>query len=197
MLENDKIQLRLGVHDAYSKIAIQPDGDHPFATGSDFAGQIGYPSDLLETIPQNAIQSFAGVSNVSIFADIPAGATVLDLGCGTGLDSHIAAHKVTNKGCVIGVDFSQAMLHQAQSAADESPTTNLSFIQAGGEQLPLADQTVDIALINGIFNLNPARDMLFQELARVLRRGGLVFAAEIILSERLDDDERSQANWFA
>ncbi|MDQ7026027.1 MAG: methyltransferase domain-containing protein [Anaerolineae bacterium] len=197
MPEDDKVQLRQGVHDAYSKVALQPNGEHPFPTGSDFAAQIGYPSDFLDIIPQNAIQSFAGVSNVSIFADIPTGASVLDLGCGTGLDSHIAAQKVTNEGRVIGVDFSQAMLNQAQSATHESNTSNLSFVQAGGEKLPLADQTIDIALINGIFNLNPMRDMIFQELARVLRRGGLVFAAEIILSEPLADDERSQANWFA
>jgi arsenite methyltransferase len=196
-MADDRQDLRQGVHDAYSKVAIHPEITHPFPTGRDFAEQIGYPANVLDTIPIKAVQSFAGVSNVSIFADIPDGATVLDLGCGTGLDSHIAAHKLGGSGQVIGVDFSTAMLNQAQAAAHESHTTNLTFIQASGEQLPLADHTLDVVLINGIFNLNPARAMIFQELARVVRPGGAVFAAEIILSAALDDAERSTANWFS
>ena len=197
MLDYDRQDLRQGVHDAYSKVATHPETAHPFPTGRDFAEQISYPSEVLDTIPVTAVQSFAGVSNVSVFADIPDGATILDLGCGTGLDSHITAHKLSGRGQVIGVDFSMAMLNQAQAAAYESNTTILTFIQASGEQLPLADSVIDIVLINGIFNLNPARDMIFRELARVVRPGGAVFAAEIILSAALDDAERSKANWFS
>jgi arsenite methyltransferase len=197
MLEQDIQRLKQGVHEAYSNVAIQPQAQHPFPTGRGFAEEIGYPSAILDTIPQKAVQSFAGVSNVSIFADIPVGATVLDLGCGTGLDSHIAAYKTTEQGQVMGIDFSLPMLQQAQSAARESNTGHLTFIHASGEQLPLTDHSIDVALVNGIFNLNPARDMIFQELARVIRPGGMLFAAEIILKEALDDAERSNANWFS
>ena len=197
MLEQDIQRLKQGVHEAYSIVAIQPQAQHPFPTGRGFAEEIGYPSAVLDTIPQKAVQSFAGVSNVSIFADIPTGSTVLDLGCGTGLDSHIATQKTTEQGHVIGVDFSLPMLLQAQSATHESNTLHLTFIHASGEQLPLSDHSVDVALVNGIFNLNPVRDMIFQELARVIRPGGMLFAAEIILKEALDESERSNANWFS
>lgn len=195
---NNSIQLREGVHHAYSTVARSPDADHPFQVGALFAEKLGYPKDLLDDLPATATEAFTGVSNVSIFADLPPGAIVLDLGCGAGLDSLIAARRVEPEGRVIGIDFSQAMLDRARRSAAEAGIANVEFRQAAAETIPLEDGSIDVALVNGIFNLNPARAEIFRQLARVLRPGGQVFSAEMILREPLPPEEQaSETNWFA
>lgn len=195
---NKAKHLRDGVHKAYSAAAENPQGKHPFPVGRDFAESLGYPPDILADIPAIAVEAFAGVSNVAIFADIPAGAVVLDLGCGAGLDSLIAARRVGPKGRVIGIDFSEAMLARARQAATAAGCNNVEFYQAEAEKLFLETGWIDVALVNGIFNLNPARDLIFAELARVMRPGGVVYAAEIILGEPLPPEtQASETNWFA
>lgn len=191
-------QLREGVRDAYSAVAENPQAKHPFPVGRSFAESLGYPPELLASLPAVAVDAFAGVSNAAIFADIPLGATVLDLGCGSGLDSLIAAGRVGPNGHVIGVDFSETMLARAQQAAAEVGADNMAFRRADAENIPLEADTIDVALVNGIFNLNPARDLIFAELARVMRPGGVVYAAEIILREPLPPEtQASETNWFA
>lgn len=190
--------LRVGVRQAYSAAAEQPREDHPFPVGAQFARSLGYPQALLSGLPSISTEAFSGVSNVSIFADVPAGSRVLDLGCGAGLDSLIAARKNGRNGKVIGVDFSEAMLRRARRAAKFSAGQNIEFCQADGENLPLDTGSVDVALANGIFNLNPGRDCIFQELARVMCPGGAVYAAELILKEPLPREIReSEESWFA
>jgi ubiquinone/menaquinone biosynthesis C-methylase UbiE len=110
----------------------------------------------------------------------------------------IAAKRVGVAGKVIGIDFSAAMLARARQAAAVAGSGNLCFLQAAAEQLPLAGATVDGALVNGIFNLNPARAIIFAELARVIRPGGAVHAAELILRKPLPKDvQANETNWFA
>ena len=135
---------------------------------------------------------------MAVFADIPSNARVLDLGCGAGLDSLIAARRAGPRGRVIGLDFSDEMLTRARDAAAQVGDGNIAFCRADAERQPLDDGSVDVALVNGIFNLNPARGAIFRELARVVRAGGTVFAAEIILRERLPATTQfSEADWFA
>jgi arsenite methyltransferase len=191
-------QLREMVCGAYSAAAEKPQEKHAFPVGRQFAESVGYPAELLAGLPSVACDAFAGVSNVSLLANYPVGATVLDLGCGAGLDTLISAQRVGSAGKVIGVDFSEAMLARAREAVVESGTTNVELRQADAEQLPIRDSEIDVALVNGIFNLNPARDAIFHELARVVRRGGAVYAAELILSQPLTSDTRaSEKDWFA
>jgi arsenite methyltransferase len=190
--------LRTLVRDTYAAVAMSPEAEHPIPVGHELAAGVGYTHELLDRLPAVAIESFAGVSNVSIFAHFPQGATVLDVGCGTGLDSLIAAERVGPGGRVIGLDFGDAMIARAHQAAHQLGTNNLSLCVAEGESLPLGDATIDVALVNGIFNLNPGRQAIFQELSRVLRPGGSLYAAELILREPLPQAERADpSNWFA
>jgi ubiquinone/menaquinone biosynthesis C-methylase UbiE len=159
---------------------------------------LGYPQDLLVGLPSISIDAFSGVSNVAVFADIPAGVTVLDLGCGAGFDSLIAARRVGPNGRVIGADFSDTMLARARQSAVKTRADNVEFYQADAENLPIGEGIIDIALVNGIFNLNPKRDAIFLELSRVVRQGGAVYAAELILKEALPPEiQDSEADWFA
>ena len=198
MTATDRTNLRDKVRIAYSAAAEMPQEKHAFPVGRAFAEGLGYPADLLDQLPAVASDAFAGVSNVSIFAEIRSGATILDLGCGAGLDALIAARRVGPAGKVIAVDFSTAMLDRARHAVLEAGASNVELREAGAEQLPIADEEIDVALVNGIFNLNPSRDAIFRELARVVRRAGTVFAAELILSSLLPAETRaSESNWFA
>lgn len=191
-------QLRDGVRRAYSAAAVSPQEEHPFPVGRRFAESVGYPQDLLTRLPSASVDAFSGVSSVAVFADIPVGATVLDLGCGAGLDSLIAARRTGPRGKAIGVDFSDAMLARARQAAAEVGIDNVEYNQADAEKLPIEDGSVDVAMVNGIFNLNPARCEIFHELARVVRQGGAVYTAELILREPLPPEIRdSEVNWFA
>jgi ubiquinone/menaquinone biosynthesis C-methylase UbiE len=186
------------VRGAYSAAAEDPQKQHPFPVGRGFAESLGYPGAQLSTLPAVSVEAFAGVSNVSVTADIPLGATVLDLGCGAGLDSLLAAAKTGPLGKVIGVDFSASMLDRARRGASEAGLQNIECRQADAERLPLADASIDVALVNGIFNLNPQRDAIFHELARVVRSGGVVYAAELILRGPVETSQATdEVDWFA
>jgi len=189
---------RAAVRDAYSLAARRPTGSHPFPVGRRFAKSVGYPVALLKTIPKRAIESFSGVSNVSLLSDIQEVTTVLDLGCGAGMDAIVASRRVGPRGRVVAVDFSSDMALKARQAVDESGADNIDVVVSGGEHLPLETGSVDLALVNGIFNLNPEREKLFYELARVMKHGGTVWSAEIILKDPLTEAHRqSEAAWFA
>lgn len=190
-------QLRYEVCRAYSSVALQPGGEHPFPVGLGFARSIGYPDEQIAGLPPVSVDAFAGVSNVSIFAEIPEGATVLDLGCGAGMDSLIAAQRTGPAGKVIGIDFSEAMLGRARQGQTIAGIGNALFCRADAEHLPLPDDSIDVALVNGIFNLNPARYMIFRELSRIVRDSGEVYAAELIISRPHPAGEQNQSNWFA
>jgi len=190
--------LRDAVKDAYSAAAEHPDDTHAFPVGRRFAESVGYPAHLLDSLPRCAVDAFAGVSNVAVFADIPEGAAVLDLGCGAGLDTLIASRRAGRAGKITSVDFSATMLDRAKRAAKEANAPNIEFHLADGESLPLETASIDAALVNGIFNLNPARDAIFRELARVMRPGGRAWVAELILREPLSENiKASPTNWFA
>jgi arsenite methyltransferase len=190
--------LRAKVNGAYSAAASRPEQKHPFPIGRELAEDLGYPSEVLDKVPQSSVEAFAGVSNVSLFADLPGGATVLDLGCGAGMDSIIAARRVGPTGRVVGIDFSEAMLARARAAKDVVNFPHLQFQQGDAECLLLADKSIDVALVNGIFNLNPKRKEIFSELARVLRPHGRAYVAELILAGPLPDGNHdSESNWFA
>jgi SAM-dependent methyltransferase len=197
-MQQDPASLRESVREAYSRAASNPGEKHPFPVGGEFALSLGYSREILDTIPRKAIDGFAGVSNVSVFATLPVGSRVVDLGCGSGLDTLIAAQRVGPAGRIVGIDFSETMLARANSSLRELGSPNVMFLRSAAEQLPLADACVDQVLVNGIFNLNPFRDEIFRELARVVKPGGSVFGAELVLQAPLPEASRAgTANWFS
>lgn len=175
-------ELISGVRQAYSAAARDPGRTHPFPVGKAFAQEVGYAPAVLDTLPDEAVASFAGVGPVAGFAEIEPGARVLDIGCGAGLDSLLAARRSGPDGRVVGVDFSRSMLAKARVAVRRAGETMILYGCADAAHLPLATASVDVVLVNGIFNLNPRRTELFREMARVLRPGGKAFAAELVFT---------------
>lgn len=190
--------LEAAVREAYSAAARRPQDDHPFPVGRKFAQSIGYPAELLDTLPELAVDAFAGVANLSVLAPIASGSRVLDLGCGAAMDSLIAAQRTGPKGFVVGLDFSAPMLERARQAAAAAGAANVGVCLANAGTMPFRDGAFDVALVNGIFNLNPARELIFGELARVIRPGGFVYAAELVVGQSLPAESGTNIrSWFA
>ena len=171
-------RLREEVRQEYSAIARSPGSQHRFPVGRALAEGVGYLPEWLDSVPAEAVDAFAGVSCLPCFAEVDESTTVLDLGCGAGLDSLLLAGNVRS---VLGVDFSQEMLARARRAAATAGVSNVDFRLGDAEAVPAPDASIDVAVVNGIFNLNPHRERIFEDLARVLRPGGRAYAAELIL----------------
>lgn len=180
------------VRAAYSAIALAPDHNRLFSCGRELAEDVGYPVDVLDRLPVAAIEAFCGVGDVSLWAHIQPGDLVLDVGCGAGLDTLLAAGRAAK---VVGVDFSLEMLQRAQRCVEKSDLAGkITLLKAEVQSLPLLDASMDVALVNGLFNLNPFREEAFRELARVLRPGGVVYASELVLREPALPG--AETNWF-
>lgn len=186
------------VRERYSAVATAPTGEYGFPVGRAFAAAIGFPATLLATVPPDAADAFAGVACPVPHAALQRGETVLDLGCGAGLDSLYAAQQVGPTGHVIGIDFAPAMVARARASAAAAGLAAVIDSRVGdGAALPLANASVDAVVVNGIFNLNPAKDALLSEVVRVLKPDGQLVAAEIVLTAPLPPGEGdSLEDWF-
>lgn len=181
------------VREAYSKIATSPADNSLFVCGRRLAEDLYYPAEVLDSLPVTAVEAFCGIGNVSLYASIQASDTVLDVGCGAGLDTILAARRAAK---VIGIDFSLTMLQRARLAVQEcSLEEKVTLLRAEVQSLPLLDASVDVALVNGLFNLNPFRDQAFRELARVLRPGGALYVSELILQD--PPEVHGPTHWFS
>lgn len=148
---------------AYSAVATSPADNQLFACGRQLAEDLLYPPDLLDSLPASSVEAFCGVGNVSLYANIKAGDVVLDVGCGAGLDTLVAARRAAR---VIGVDFSPAMIVRAQSSLLHAGLAHkVTLLEAEAQSLPLPEASIDLAMVNGLFNLNPFREQAFLELS--------------------------------
>jgi arsenite methyltransferase len=181
----DTHDLEQRVKEMYREVAEEPSKEFHFETGRALAERLGYPSDELDAIPAEAIDSFAGVGYYFDLARVHPGETVVDLGSGSGMDSFLAARQVGETGRVVGIDMTEAQLTKARRLADEDGFANVEFVEAHIEQLPLADGSADVVISNGVINLAPDKARVFAEAARVLRPGGRLALADIVTSVQL------------
>ncbi len=183
--------LRLEVSSVYSRVATDPAGDFHFHRGPAYAANfLGYDAGELSALPLECTASFAGVANPHAIAPLVAGETVLDIGCGAGTDLLLAARRVGPGGHAIGIDMTEAMRDRARGSADAAGLTNVEVRQADATALPLPDASVDIVISNGVLNLVPEKEKAFAEIYRVLRPGGRLQLADIVLDAELDESVR-------
>ena len=189
-------QIRSAVADRYSRIGETPSAEDGIPRGRPWAEQLGYPASLLDSVPPAALASFTGIGAPLLHADLAAREEVLDLGCGAGLDTILAARQVGPEGRVWGIDLAPGMIAAARRAVAEAEVQNVTLLEAPAEHIPLPQQSVDVALVNGLFNLAPGKDAVAMEVARVLRAGGRLLGAEIVLTDDRPPAELDLEGWF-
>ncbi len=190
-IDLDTQLLRSEVSKVYSRVADDPDGDFHFHRGPAYAADfLGYDPAELAALPSECTASFAGIANPHAIAPIVEGETVLDIGCGAGMDLLLAARRVGPSGRAIGVDMTEAMRDRARASAAASGLTNVEVQRADATALPLADASVDVVISNGVINLVPEKEKAFVEIRRVLRPGGRLQLADIVLDAELGEDVR-------
>jgi len=181
--------LKSEIRKTYASVSQEPDKDFVFPTGRAWAEDLGYPEELAR-VPDGAVESFAGVANPFSLGRLEPGERVLDLGCGAGTDSLVAAQMVGPEGSVTGIDMTPEMLAKARSAAGELGAANVEFVEAEAERLPFPDAGFDVVISNGVIDLIPDKDAVFAELLRVLRPGGRIQLADVTIQQPVSEEGR-------
>ena len=179
--------LKREIKKTYASVSQEPDRDFLFPTGRAWAEDLAYPPELA-SVPEAAVESFAGVANPWELGRLSAGERVLDLGCGAGTDSLIASQMVGPAGSVTGIDMTAEMLAKARRAAAEMGAANVEFVEGEIERLPFADESVDVVISNGVIDLLPDKDVVFAEIHRVLSPGGRIQLADVTIQEPVSEE---------
>lgn len=188
----DRERLKSEIRSTYSLVAETPTGDFHFHRGPEYAArQLGYDGEELSSLPATSTASFAGVGNPFRVREIPSGAFVIDLGSGAGMDCLLAGRRVGRQGRVVGVDMTDAMLEVARTSAKQADMPQVSFAYGEITDLPIDDASVDLAISNGVINLAVDKPAVFRELYRVLKPGGWIQFADIVIDQDLSEKARN------
>jgi arsenite methyltransferase len=192
----DRAELEQQVQEMYRSVARDPFAPRHFETGRNLALRLGYPESLLASVPYAALASFAGVGYHLDLADLRPGERVLDLGSGSGMDVFCAATSVGETGRVVGVDFTDAQIANAESLAERNGIDNVRFVEASIDRLPFDDSSFDVVISNGVINLSPRKSRVLAEIRRVLRPGGRLSVADLTVNDELPTElQTSEAAW--
>src|SRR5262249_30381384 len=176
----DRALIEARVRAMYRDVAREQNVQLHFAIGRELALRLGYPRDVINSVPSEAVASFAGVGYHFDLAALSPGDHVLDLGSGSGMDVFCAARQVRPRGRVIGADFTDDQLAKARRLRMRDGFDQVEFVEATIDELPFADATFDAVISNGVINLSPVKHRVFAEAARVLKPNGTLAIADIV-----------------
>jgi SAM-dependent methyltransferase len=194
----DTRKLRAEIQSIYARVAADPAGEFHFHRGPEYAEKrLGYDASELSKLPRSVTESFAGIGNPHAIAPIAAGATVVDVGCGAGTDLLLAALHVGADGRAIGVDMTEAMRERARRGADACGLAHVEVRAGEATALPVGTESVDVVISNGVLNLVPEKRTAIAEIRRILKPGGRVQIADIVLGVELSEDARQDIDLWA
>ncbi len=194
----DRARLTAEVRRTYAAVAVDPDGEFHFHRGPHYAArQLGYDIDELVALPSVATAPFAGVGNPFKMQPLEPGAAVLDLGSGAGMDCLLAGKRVGAEGRVIGIDMTDEMLSRARQGAREAGLSWVRFEKGDMAKIPVEDASIDVGISNGVINLAPDKHAVFEELYRVVRPGGRLQFADIVIGTELSESARNDIDLWA
>jgi SAM-dependent methyltransferase len=187
----DTVKLGEEIRAIYSRVAADPSGQFHFHRGPAYASErLGYDANALAELPAEATASFAGIANPHRIAALAAGATVVDIGCGAGMDLLLAARAVGPNGRAIGVDMTASMAERARTGARMLGATQVEVRVGDALDLPVESESVDFVISNGVLNLTPDKGKAFSEVLRVLKPGGQFLYGDIVVASELSESIR-------
>jgi arsenite methyltransferase len=194
----DAGQLREAVKDKYREVAVSPHATFHFHTGRPLARRLGYDDDVVQALPDAAVESFAGVGNPFSLRTLATGETVIDIGAGAGFDCFIARSQVGRSGQVVGIDMTEEMLAKSNGTAQSMGLDNVEFRDGLIEEMDIADGWADAVISNGVINLCADKPAVFAEIFRVLKPGGHLQFADIANGNPVPQSARNDIDlWTA
>jgi arsenite methyltransferase len=197
ILSNQREVILDAVRAMYTSVATTPEKGFHFPTGRFACEFVGYPAEQLDALPVTAVESFAGVGYPFAADVIGAGDVVLDVGSGSGTDVLIASRLVGPSGRVYALDMTEAMRDKLRANIERFGAQNVTVLNGNAEEIPLPDASVTVVTSNGVLNLVPDKPKAIAEIARVLRPGGRVQIADILLATLPSDACRSHPELWA
>ena len=186
----DRAELRRFVAEKYAEVATSPELGFHFHTGRPLATMLGYSAEVVDQLPAANVESFAGTGNPFLFGDLREGERVVDVGCGAGFDTLIAAGQVGPSGRVIAVDMTAEMRTKTREGARQLGLANVEVREGFAESLPVDDGWADVVISNGVVNLCPDKHAVFTEMLRVLRPGGRIQIGDILVHKEVPQDAK-------
>lgn len=186
----DRERLRRQIQAKYTEVAQEPEKGFHFHTGRDLAAMLGYDDADVDWLPEATVDSFAGTGNPFSMGRLGEGEVVLDIGCGAGFDTLLAARQVGPTGRVIAIDMTEAMLEKTQAGAARLSVCNVDARHGFAEALPAENESIDVVISNGVINLCPDKVAVMREVYRVLRPGGRFQIADIVVHKEVPQDAK-------
>jgi SAM-dependent methyltransferase len=193
----DRDELRRRISEKYRDVALNPEMGFHFHNGRPLALMLGYPEAALDAIPPDNLESFAGTGNPFLFGDLGEGATVVDVGCGAGLDTLIAASQVGPSGHVYAVDMTPEMRAKTAAGVTALGFENVTVMEGFAESLPVPDSTADVVISNGVVNLCPDKLAVFGEMHRVLKPGGRMQVGDILVHREVPQEAKDDIDLWS
>lgn len=192
----DRSRIKEGLQQKYAKVSVSPEGLFRYPTGRGGLEALNYDLRIARTLPEAAVASYCGVGNPFTLGSIYKDEALLDIGCGGGVDTFFAAIMVGPEGKAVGIDMIPEMLARARENLRDTPLTNVTFHEASAENLPFPDESFDVVISNGVFNLVPHKARALTEVFRVLKPGGRLMIADQVLTGQLPKETKTRVdNW--